>query len=49
MAIQFYKLFDLLNRRSIKRGELAKEAQISAPTMSRLSHNGAVSTDTLNP
>lgn len=48
MAIQYYKLFDLLNRRSIKRGELAKEAQISAPTMSRLSHNGSVSTDTLN-
>lgn len=48
MGIYYYKLFDLLNRRGIKKGELMQMANISSPTMAKLSKNGIVQTDIIN-
>jgi putative transcriptional regulator len=48
LGIHFYKLFDLLNRRSIKKTELMKMADISSPTMAKLSKNETVSLEVIN-
>lgn len=37
MALRYYKLFDILQRRGIKKGELIEKAKLSWPTMSKLS------------
>lgn len=43
MAIKFYKLLDLLNKRSISKGELQQMAGISSATVAKLSANERVS------
>jgi putative transcriptional regulator len=48
MGIYFYKLFDLLNRKGIKKGELMEMANISAPTMAKLAKNQTVQTDIID-
>jgi len=48
MAIYFYKLFDLMARREIRKGELCQLANISKVTMSKLVKNQVVQTDTIN-
>lgn len=48
MSIYFYKLFDLLNRSNIKKTELMKMADISSPTMAKLSKNEVVSLEVIN-
>jgi len=45
MPITYYKLFDLLNRRGIKKGEFASKADISKATMAKLRNNKVVQTD----
>lgn len=44
--ITYYKLFDLLNRRNMKKTDLLKI--ISAPTLSKLSNNETVNTKTID-
>lgn len=48
MGIYYYRLFDLLNRRGLKKGDLMKLANISSPTMAKLSNNLIVQTDIIN-
>lgn len=45
MAIQYHKLFDLLRRRGMKKGELMELANLSWPTMSKLSKGQSVNSD----
>ena len=45
MPIRFYKLFDLLQRRGIKKTELASMAGISAPTLAKLTKGQVVTTE----
>jgi len=47
MGIAYYKLFDMLARRSMKKGELAEKANISKGTMAKLTNNKVVQTDIL--
>ena len=47
MGIVYYKLFDLLNRRKMKKGELGIEANVSKGTMTKLTNNKTVQTDVL--
>lgn len=44
--ITYYKLFDLLNRRDMKKTELLKV--ISSPTLAKLSNNETVTTTTID-
>lgn len=46
--IKYYKLFDLLNRRDMSKGDLMKAADISAPTVSKLVKGAPVNTEVLN-
>ena len=48
MGIYYYKLFDLIARRNIKKGELCQLANISKVTMSKLVKNQVIQTDTVN-
>lgn len=48
MAITYDKLFDLLAELNMKRGELQKEANITASIMARLAKNETVKTETIN-
>lgn len=48
MAIKFYKLLDLLNKRDISKGELQKKAGFSSATMAKISANENVSLDVIN-
>ena len=48
MGIYYYKLFDLLNRRNLLKGDLIKMANISNVTVSKLAKNGVVQTDILD-
>lgn len=45
MGMYYYKLFDLLRRRGIKKVEFAKLANISTTTMAKLANNQIVQTD----
>ena len=47
MGIEYYRLFDLLTRRGIKKGDLAELADISRVTVTKLGKNGVVQTDIL--
>jgi len=47
MGIAYYKLFDMLRRRGIKKGALGERASISKGTMAKLTNNRTVQTDTL--
>ena len=42
MSIKYYKLFDLLNRRGMKKTELAAKAGLTSTTLARLSKNQTV-------
>jgi len=48
MAIKYYKLFDLLNRRGVKKMELLKLADISTTTLAKLSKHDNLTTDMLD-
>ncbi len=48
MSIKYYKLFDLLNRKDLKKGDLMKLAGISSPTMAKLARNEIVQTDIIS-
>ncbi|MDM8111776.1 helix-turn-helix transcriptional regulator [Phascolarctobacterium faecium] len=48
MAIRYYKLFDLLQRRGIKKMEFCKLADISSPTMAKLSAGANINTEIIN-
>ena len=47
MAIKFYKLLDLMNKRSISKGTLQKMAGISSATVAKLSANEKVSLEVI--
>jgi DNA-binding Xre family transcriptional regulator len=48
MSIFYYKLFDLLNRRNLKKGDLMKMANISNATMAKLAKNKVLQTDIID-
>jgi putative transcriptional regulator len=48
MGIYYYKLFDLLNRRGMKKGDLIELAGISNATMAKLSKHKVVQTDIID-
>ena len=48
MSIKYYKLFDLLNRRGIKKTDLMTLAGISAPTLAKLSKGEVITTEMLS-
>ena len=48
MALRYYKLFDILQRRGIKKGELTEKANLSWPTMSKLSKGQSVNSEIID-
>jgi putative transcriptional regulator len=48
MAIKFYKLMDLLNRKGMSKGELQALTGISSATMAKVSANKAVSLEVID-
>ena len=48
MSIKYYRLFDLLQRRGMKKTDLIPLAGISAPTLSKLSKGETVTTEIIN-
>ena len=46
MAIRYYKFFDILQRRGIKK--TAKQSGISAPTFAKLSSGANINTEIIN-
>jgi len=48
MAIKFYKLIDLLNRREILKTKFAKDIGISPNTLAKLSNNDIVSLEVID-
>jgi len=47
MAIKYYKLLDMLNKKGISKGELQEMAGISSATLAKLSANEKVSLDVI--
>lgn len=47
MPIRYYKLFDLLQRRGLKRTDLIAMAGIGSPTLAKLGKGESVTTDTI--
>ena len=47
MSIKYYRLFDLLQRRSLKKTDLISLAGISAPTLAKLSKGETVTTEVI--
>lgn len=47
MPIKYYKLFDLLQRRGMKKTDLIKLAGISSPTLAKLSKGDTVTTEVI--
>ena len=47
MGIRYYKLFDLLQRRGIKKTDLLELAKISSPTLAKLSKGDTVTTEVI--
>ena len=47
MAIKYYKLWDLLNRRGMKRTDLIQLAGISSPTLAKLGKGSTVTTEVI--
>ena len=45
MGIRYYKLFDLLQRRGLKKTDLLELANISSPTLAKLSKGETVTTE----
>ena len=48
MSITYYRLFDLLQRRGLKKTDLMKMAGISSPTLAKLSKGETVTTEIIN-
>ncbi|EJQ43542.1 hypothetical protein IEQ_04870 [Bacillus cereus BAG6X1-2] len=48
MTIQYFKLFDLLARRGMKKTDLIKLANISSPTLAKLSKGETITTEIIN-
>lgn len=48
MPIKYYKLFDLLTRRSMKKTDLLDIAHISAPTLAKLTKGETVTTEVID-
>lgn len=48
MAIKFYKLMDLLNRKGMSKGELQEKIGASSATIAKLSNNEYVSLDVID-
>ena len=46
MSIKYYKLFDLLNRREMKKTDLLKI--VSAPTLAKLSKGKTITTEVIS-
>ena len=47
MSIKYYKLFDLLQRRELKKTDLLELAKISSPTLAKLSKGETVTTEVI--
>ena len=47
MSIRYYKLFDVLQRRGLKKTDLLKIANISSPTLAKLSKGETVTTEVI--
>ena len=47
MAIRYYKLFDILQRRGLKKMDLLELAHISRPTLAKLSKGESLTTEVL--
>jgi len=45
MAIRYYKLFDILQRRDMKKTDLLTVANISSPTLAKLTKGAVVTTE----
>lgn len=45
MALRYYKLFDMLQRRGMKKGDLMELANLSWPTMAKLSKGQSINSD----
>lgn len=48
MGIKYYKLFDLLNRRGMKKTDLIESAGITSNTLARLSKNQTVNVEIIS-
>lgn len=48
MAIKFYKLMDLLNRKGMSKGELQEKIGASSATIAKLSNNEYVSLNVID-
>ncbi len=48
MAIKYYRLLDLLNKRGISKGELQKIASFSSATMAKISSHKPVNLSVIN-
>ena len=47
MPIKYYRLFDVLNRRGLKKTDLIDLAHISSPTLAKLSKGETVTTEVI--
>lgn len=47
MPIRYYKLFDILQRRGMKKTDLISKANISAPTLAKLTKGETVTTEVI--
>ena len=48
MAIKYYKLLDMLNKKSVSKGELQKQACFSSATMAKISSHKPVNLSVVN-
>lgn len=48
MPIKYYRLFDVLTRRGLKKTDLIELAHISAPTLAKLSKGSTVTTEVID-
>lgn len=48
MPIKYYKLFDLLNRRGMKKTDLLEIAGIASPTLAKLTKGETVTTEVIS-
>ncbi len=48
MPIRYYKLFDMLNRRGMKKTDLLTLAHISSPTLAKLAKGETVTTEIID-
>lgn len=46
--IRYYRLFDLLNRKSMSKGQFAELVELSSATVAKLSNNKPVNTTVIN-